>query len=305
VNVLSLSGLPGIGENVVTWGLGPAAAPSPPVPPFPSPAGGGAITSPTPVTGAAWAYVRPPYFEHELFDPRRKKKKEEEQKRDRERQQREQERPREDEFIEPDIGSGEIEKAPDSAPEPTEEPSADVDYAILPIGEFGRVRALADGVVTYVDGKNGPGAAVHGDDGVRYLYAGVVRVLGGPEEGQRVKSGDTIGRSTGRTASKQVAYAQLPPAPAPEESKTAVGALPAPSPAPVQAPAPPVAPPQAPAVVVAPAPAIEPWKAALALGGVVALVWWLSTRKGRPAPRKPPAKKAPKRRKAKKRARRR
>jgi hypothetical protein len=97
-------------------------------------------------------------------------------------------------------------------------PCDDVDYALLPLADAMKVKALADGVIeTFIDGKTGVVVRLTADDGTVYYYAKVKRVKRG-----RVKKGDVIGISE----NTQIAPHMLSPAPRDDDEEEAASAEP-------------------------------------------------------------------------------
>ena len=190
----------------------PPPPPPPPTPPQPAP------RQTTPRSGGYGSSYR---FEYNESWRERRKKREEPR-----------EEPYEQEWFREEVTEPDpIEKAPANDVEPIPPQDDEVDYAILPIGANGLVRAMASGVVHYfVDSKAGPSAYVRADDGVRYFYAGVKPRLNGPEDGDRVEAGDSIGRSVGKTVQSRTELPLLPETISPPkpktETKVAVASLP-------------------------------------------------------------------------------
>jgi hypothetical protein len=194
VNVLSIAGIPGIGENIVTHGLGPASGVVPPTPtPTPvrpkvlpgqqqSGAGGGGA-------GTQRATNCEPVWREEWRDRLREQK----------RKQHEREMRAELDRIEK-IKAQQAQQVLDALLEEDasvetqpEEPVVESVYEPLPVGIQGRVRAVVEGVVHYKADKV---VEVVADDGARHVYEGVKKIAAGPLEGDRVEGGETIGRAT-------------------------------------------------------------------------------------------------------------
>jgi hypothetical protein len=192
VNVLSIAGIPGIGENVVTHGLGPG--PSSPTPtPTPTPvrpkvlpgqqqSGAGGGGSATRATNCE------PIWREEWRDRLREQK----------RKQHEREMRAELDRIEK-LKAQQAESVIDELLEegpPAEPPITDVViesvYEPLAVGIQGRVRAAVEGVVHY---KTDKVVEIVADDGARHVYEGVKKIAAGPVEGDRVDEGETIGRA--------------------------------------------------------------------------------------------------------------
>ena len=166
VDVVSLGGASGIGENVVTLGLGPSAE-SPPPPPPPAPIKPILLRPKIAQTGGgpgAGLMIRPCY--------------------------------RTDEEILAIIAS---ERRALEAGKPLREAmDAEIVWRKqIKIGEFGRVRSDVDGIASFTKDR-GSGiqiAEVLTADGRRHVYTGVRPIPTGAGQGERVKRGETIGRA--------------------------------------------------------------------------------------------------------------
>jgi len=67
----------------------------------------------------------------------------------------------------------------------------DADYAVFPIGQDARIKALEDGIVEHKTASNGQLVIVlRADTGVSYVYVNIGRYVGDP---RRVKAGEVIG----------------------------------------------------------------------------------------------------------------
>jgi hypothetical protein len=166
VNVISLSGTTGVGENVVTSGLGPGPETPPTPPPSPRRAGGNTEAGER-IWRERWRKI------HE----ERQREIEEDRKR-----WEEPEAVQDDSIVVPGDDTAAVDDDLFGEDE--------ADYTILPVGEGAAVRAMTTGYVRYVH-REGTGlcAALTGDDGVRYLYVG----LGRPEgEARHVERDDIL-----------------------------------------------------------------------------------------------------------------
>jgi hypothetical protein len=88
---------------------------------------------------------------------------------------------------------------------PTEEPEAD--YAVFPIGEEAKIKALEAGQVEHKVTPNGELAIVlYGESGTAYLYANVGRFVGDP---RHVEAGEVIGFTKKDSYSSAVGDAEV------------------------------------------------------------------------------------------------
>ena len=180
MNIISLSGVPGIGENIVSRGLGPASAPAPP-PPSPQPIRPFVIRTPPADTsgggGASWPAQQRwcEDWRESIRDIRRKQEQREADKA----------RARAQALVEQIEQAAEATRAqqqPEVA-QPVEQevvsaaPQDEAKVEQLPIGIHARVRADVDGIVSY---KTDLTVEIVADDGAKYSYQGVRAISSGP-----------------------------------------------------------------------------------------------------------------------------